>query len=170
MTYVRGAKELDAKLQKLSNEFEGQAKQAKLERASQSLAPLVTAAVRADIGDNSMSGWTRGNPAQIRGVPLKRGAVAVTSSANGQMRVLTDGRNMGESGGMQGPGIAASGTTRRNKNGTVRKARAFKAKRWNGYTRGKGTWDDAVSKMEAEYPKLMGRELHQVMDSTFGKG
>ena len=96
-------------------------------------------------GDNAFSGWKRGQPIQLTaafslhksndgGVTIHRGRKA------GIWRVAEEGRNQGNAGGFAGPGISKDGTTKRNKNGSVRKVRERKAKRWNGTTKGFGVW------------------------------
>lgn len=95
-------------------------------------------ALRADIGDQSLSNWRRRRPIdltprfEIEGdqvhVAPKRGAVGPT-------RVLTAGRQAGVS--RRGRPVSAS--------------------------RGKGTWDDAVELMERRTPERVHREVQAVL-------
>lgn len=112
----------------------------------------VSQAVRHDIRDNSMSGWRRSKPVQISGrYEIQADTLVILPTAAGPMRVLEDGRNHGNPGGFQGPGVnRKTGTTARTKAGKLRKVRATGGHRWNGTTRGKGTWGDAVETITRE--------------------
>ena len=106
-------------------------------------------------GDLAFSGWRRNAPIPLAaayalhtsndgGVTIHRGYKSA-----GVWRVATVGRNKGNGGGgaFAGPGVSPDGGTTRTKSGKLRKVRARKARRWNGYTSGFGTWDqfeDAV--------------------------
>ena len=151
-----GFGDLSHRMDLLAREMGGQAQQARLKRVGVLSKADINEAVRADLGDMSMSGWRRGNPHEIVGRFDLQGdsAVAMTPSPKGRgpMRVLESGRNQGNAGGVSGPGISADGTTRRTKSGAVRKVRARRGRRWNGTTRGKGTWTDATKIMEAKMP------------------
>jgi len=162
---IVGAKELEAKLGKLGAEFDAH-KAGHLRRVADQLAPPVDDAVRADIGDLSMSGWTArsGDAIEIHGTVPKSGPVRVEPSAKGPMRVLTDGRQAYSAGDRRTSGAYVSKKT------GERRQKSRKVKRNVGATQGKGTWGDAVGLMEPRFVELMGHELHDVMDSTFNKG
>ena len=129
----------------------GKEGQAILKGVGAQLVPLGNAAVRADIGDSSMSRWAPGDQlrteARVQALSVEIGP---PGRQIGRWRVLTDGRGNRA----QGPGVSATGTTKRNKNGTVKRARRF-AGTGNGSTRGKGTWSDADVAMERKAPALM---------------
>lgn len=160
------------KIDGVVKEFDGTAGKQRLQRVAMQTKKDVDEAVRDDLGDQSMSGWRRGNPVQIKGrfdvksdhefdvLPDKRGS--------GPMRVLQDGRNQGNSGGLAGPGISKDGTTRRTKSGQVAKVRARKGKRWNGRTSGKGTWSDAVHLMEQRVPERVDKEVVKALRRHLG--
>ena len=123
-------------------------------------------------GDNSFSGWNRGKPialtTQVR--DLQAGVVGVipTKRTAGPWTVLNDGRNQGETGLFMGPGINRNtGETARTKKGAVRKTRAFKAKRWNGTTQGKGSADRAVVKIERMVPDRVEDEVRKAFKKHF---
>ena len=119
-----------------------------------------------------MSGWRRGSPIQVVGT-FRAGPSSVFMSAGkagGPMRVLQDGRNQGNGGGMAGPGVSKDGTTRRNKDGSVRKTRARKASRWNGTTQGKDTWSDAAAAMADKAPRLVFVQVGKTLSKTLSKG
>lgn len=135
-----------------------------LQTVADRLVPEVENAVAADIGDNSMSGWRRGARIPIGGNTfVRKGSIMVTrdKTSAGPMRVLEDGRNLGETGGFAGPGVSADGTTRRTKSGNVRRV-ANRSKlvvgdgrvrrKWNGTTEGKNTWTHALNRMESAAP------------------
>lgn len=142
---------LGVQLIAMGGALNGKEGQAILKAVGTKLVPLGNAAVRADIGDSSMSGWAK-NDVLRADVRVKASSVSITpfGPQTGRWRVLTDGRGNRA----QGPGVSANGTTKRNKNGTVKKARAYKG-RGNGSTRGKGTWTDTEAAMERLAPDLM---------------
>lgn len=149
---------------------------------------LVRAAVAADIGDDSMSGWRRGNPIAIvgrfdvfagdsvRGDDTSEKALVVrpASRARGPMRVLEQGRHMGNSAGVAGPGVvqkgADAGTTRRRKNGTIATVRASKGRRWNGYTGPQGTWSDSVNLLNRKAPALAEQAITDAIRKRLTNG
>lgn len=162
-----------AKIDKLALEFSGTAGRKRLERVARLSVKDVDAAVRAELGDDDMSGWRRSAPIPIKGAVFKGTEVAVVPAARsaGPMRVLEQGRNITSGlGAMAGPGVSSDGTTMRKKNGKLRKVRARKARRWNGYTDPKGTWSDAEKRMRDAYPKRMADELDDAMAKFFMRG
>lgn len=96
-------------------------------------------------GDPKMSGWEPSLDTKVIHFPDGASLLAPTRSSAGPWTVATLGRNQGNAGGLAGPGViqsgANAGTTARTKSGGVRKVRARKLRRWNGYTDGKGTGD-----------------------------
>lgn len=154
---------LGHKVTAISNSLEGQTSAAMMRRVGKKLEPEIGRAVSADIGDTSMSGWRRGAPIAIVGASrvVNHHAVKVepVGKSKGPMAVLERGRNIGNSGGMAGPGVSKDGTTRRNANGSLRKVRARKSKRWNGYTRAKNTMGDAAEQIGDKAPGLMAKEI-----------
>lgn len=103
--------------------------------------------------DRGFSGWRRGAPIQLglafkvhtdsSGLTMHR-----TARSAGPWKVAEDGRNRGGSSGVAGPGVnRTTGVTARTKSGRVRKVRATRGRRWNGYTAGRGTWTAAQSTM-----------------------
>ena len=156
---------LNRKLEAVSRDLSGTTSRAQMKRVGVKVQPLIDRAVTSSIGDLSMSGWRRGAPIQIKGTSRTTSDHAVlvepVKSAKGPMAVLERGRNMGNASGMAGPGVSADGTTRRNKNGSVRKVRARKSKRWNGYTPAKHTMTDASQLIKDKAPGLIADELHK---------
>jgi len=154
----------ERKLVAVGKEFDGSAGLARLKRVAMDTKGDINAAVQGDLGDQSMSGWRRGKPIQVKGAFRVEGSVVLmVPTAPGPMRALQSGRNQGNSGGMAGPGVSSDGTTQRNTNGTLKKVRARKAKRWNGRTDGKDTWDDATAIMVREVPGRYAREVHKAI-------
>lgn len=101
-------------------------------------------AVGGDVSDRSMSGWWRGRPIQVGArfdvVSADEVKVSPTPRSRGPWRVLEEGRQAGTS-----------------------KSRRGRAPRTVGATRGKGTWSDAVDKMERRTPERFARELNTVL-------
>ena len=122
-------------------------------------------AVRADIGDMSMSGWQRGKPFDVKSRwdivgPL---SVEITPErrARGPMRVLEEGRRAYVAGEKR-----ASGTRVRKRDGvSVTKYR--KVKRNVGATKGKQTWSDATEVMGRELPKVAHEHVTKVLRKHF---
>ena len=154
----------ERKLVAVGKEFDGSAGLARLKRVAMDTKGDIDVAVKGDLGDSSMSGWRRGRPVQVKGAFKVEGdVVAMVPTAPGPMRVLQQGRNQGNSGGMAGPGVSSDGSTRRTKSGGVAKVRARKAKRWNGRTDGKDTWTDATAIMVDKVPARYAREVHRAI-------
>jgi len=163
------------KIERVGDELNGEAARKRLTRVAVETKKDVDEAVRGDLGDTSMSGWRRGKPFDIKGrFDIKSDAefeVNPVPRGRGPMRVLEQGRNQGGAGGFHGPGIGRkTGETARNKNGKLRKVRSFKAKRWNGATRGKGTWSDAVGLMQDRVPARIAKQFHKDLSKILGKG
>jgi hypothetical protein len=131
---------------------------------------IAAAEASADIG-GSFSGWKRSNPIELdtKLKTIKNGVVMTpTRSSAGPWTVANQGRNHGNAGGFAGPGInRSSGTTSRTKSGGLRKVRAFKAKRWNGYTDPKHTADRAIARMERELDPIAERGVRKIQQRYF---
>lgn len=153
--------DLDRKLTAVSKDL--QSTRVQMARVGEQLRPEIDHAVERTLGDLSMSGWRRSGPIEIVGTSrtVSDNAVRVepVKRAKGPMAVLERGRNTGGSTAMAGPGVSADGTTRRNKNGSVRKVRARKGRRWNGYTESKGTMSDAAEAIQRRAPGLINDEV-----------
>lgn len=166
---LQGAPQLVAKLNKLRHQIDGVA-----ETVAKESRLDVEQAVKADIGDSSMSGWRRGKPIQIYGAykVLTQTTAEITPArmSAGPMRVLESGRNAhGGVGGFQGPGINfRTGKTSARARTTGRGS--TKGRRYNGKTRGKDTWSDAEKLIVARLPKRSSRALRGVMSNIFHKG
>ena len=120
-------------------------------------------------GDPKFSGWAPELDTQIK----RRRTSAVllpTRTSAGPWTVAERGRNQGDGGGgaFFGPGVnRRTGETARTKSGNLRKVRSFRAKRWNGRTRGKNTASDAVARMERELPLIAEAEARRVTKRHF---
>lgn len=120
-------------------------------------------------GDPKFSGWA---PRLATVAKKTRGGAILhpTRSSAGPWTVAEIGRNKGSGtrGAFIGPGAnRKTGATRFRKDGSVAKVRAFKSRRWNGYTDGKETASDAVEVMEKELPKIAERESRKVLQRRF---
>lgn len=165
--------QFERKIAAVQDELSGAAGEARRKRIGKLAQGDVDEAVHGTLGDDSMSGWKRGAPIPIKGASRLVGDTEVLVSAgkaSGPMRVLQSGRNQGNAGGMAGPGVSADGTTRLNKNGTVRKVRARKARRWNGTTAGKGTWSKADALITARTPARVHAEVRKALGKHLGRG
>ena len=159
--------DFERKLKAVQDEFDGTAALKRLTAVAALTKADINAAIQGDLGDQSMSGWRRGKPVQIKGAyKVEDTEVAMVPTAIGPMRVLEQGRNQGD---FTGP--AASGRrTRRRKDGTSYVVGAKKAKRWNGRTQGKDTWSDAVEIMVREIPGRFAAEVHKALKRHLNGG
>lgn len=158
--------QLDRRLALYHAELTGRASQARASRVGVLSRSDINQAVRADLGDQSMSGWRRGNPHEIAGtsrvVSDHEVEMLPARRAGGPMRVLESGRNQGNAGGFAGPGInTRTGSTSRTQSGAVRKVRSRAGKRWNGTTQPKHTWTEATERLAREMPKRYVREFER---------
>lgn len=127
-------------------------------------------AAAADLGgDPKFSGWAPRLATVVK--KSRTGAVLhPTRQSAGPWTVAEQGRNKGSGtgGAFIGPGVnRKTGLTSRTKAGNVRKVRATRGRRWNGYTQGKETASDAVEVMEKELPKIAERESRKVLQRRF---
>lgn len=122
-------------------------------------------------GDTAFSGWRRKGPIPLATQLFEKQGVTIlapTKRSAGPWTVANDGRNQGGAAGFAGPGVNVdTGVTARTKSGRVRKVRARKARRWNGYTSGKSTADRAQRAMEKQLPKVADREVRKVIQKRF---
>ena len=133
---------------------------------------IAASQVASDLTNSDFSGWTPSSPIKLETrVKFGRDNSAIlqpTRPSAGPFTVLELGRNRGNASGFSGPGInTRTGMTSRNKDGGVRKQRARKAKRWNGYTDGKSTSTKAVAAIDAAMPAVAEKGIRQVMVRHF---
>lgn len=162
------------KLGSLERDVSGATHRARLARLGVLSRADINAAVRADLGDMSMSGWSRGNPHEIAGASrvISDHEVEMLPGrrAGGPMRVLEDGRNQGNARGFAGPGIGRTGETARTQSGKVRKVRSRASRQWNGTTKPKHTWTEATERLQREMPKRYEAELVRILGTYFRRG
>ena len=131
------------------------------------------AAASADLGgDPAFSGWRRGSPFELatRYDIVRPGVISFhpTPKSAGPWEVAQSGRNQGNAGGFSGPGVSrTTGETARNANGSIRKVRGRKARRWNGTTRGKATASDALAAIDKKLPKLVDTQIGRAIRKVF---
>lgn len=120
-------------------------------------------------GDAKFSGWAPELATQLK--VLRGGATILmpTRHSAGPWTVAEQGRNQGNASGFSGPGLnVRTGVTSRNKTtGALRKVRARKATRWNGYTTGKGTASKAVAEMDEGFTPIAEQGLRRVLVRHF---
>jgi len=140
---------LERKIVLLQREFSGEEGRRRLGVIGRETKKDVTEAVQGDLGDQSMSGWRRKKPVEIRGRYdiVSDHELRIYPNAAGPMVVLEIGRNHGK----------ARPTPQFNKRG-----KQTKRSKWNGRTTGKRTWSDAEKLMDKRVP---GRIEEQVVKS-----
>lgn len=165
---LEGAAQLNTKLVALSHRLESIPAAVAKESVDD-----VAAAVKADIGDTSMSGWRRGKPIEMRGMvdkvaPVGQAWIVPYGRTAGPLRVMESGRNAhGGAGGFQGPGVNRStGRTSARARATGRGG-STTARRYNGQTRGKQTWTDAHRLVKRGLPSRSSREFRKILSSIF---
>jgi len=90
-----GFGDLSKRIDMLAREMGGKGQQARLKRVGVLSKQDVDAAVRADLGDLSMSGWRRGNPHEITGrFDLAGDSAVVMSPSRDGPAILTTGTTM----------------------------------------------------------------------------
>lgn len=133
----------------LADDLAGNTITAMLKAAGKGGKDDISAAVRSDLGDMSMSNWRRRRPIQIVGRYDLVGASGLeftpSRSARGPMRVLESGRRAGVSKGRRG-----------------RPGRRY------GSTAGKGTWSDAERLIEMRTPARVAPEVTKAIRRQFG--
>jgi hypothetical protein len=152
-------------LELMAKELDGAGKRkitkAMAEHAQKAIPPVV----RGDLGgDLKFSGWA---PELVTEIKIGRDNAAIihpTRSSAGPFTVAEVGRNQGNASGFAGPGVnRRTGMTSRTKSGGIRKQRARQTKRWNGYTKGKGTSSKAIAAMDKGLADVVEKEARRVM-------
>lgn len=145
---------LERKVELLAKEFSGTAGKRRLNAVAAETKKDVDEAVKADLGDQSMSGWRRSKPINLKGRYdlIDDHSFRVTPNVSGPMVVLEEGRNRGKSGPVQ----------RRNKRG-----RLMRAKRWNGHTQPKHTWSEATALMQRRVAERVDRQVVKAISNYF---
>ncbi|NDC95450.1 hypothetical protein EBZ38_14630 [bacterium] len=136
---------------------------------AEAMQSIATRVASADLGgDPKFSGWAPTLDTQLK--DLRSGATLLTPTkiSAGPWTVAEIGRNQGNAGGFAGPGVSVrTGGTSRNKDGSLRKVRKRKAKRWNGVTRGFGTASSARSEVERVAPQIAVKGLRRATRRHF---
>ena len=144
------------KAQATQRELSGDAAKKRLERVGKAAAKIADSAVRADIGDQSMSHWWKSAPidivAQSKALDERSVEVAPPRKTRGPWRVLEEGRKAYAAGDFRISGMRY----RKKSDDWVQKRR--RVKRAVGATAGKQTWSDAVQMIERQVPDLMADE------------
>jgi hypothetical protein len=156
---------LERKLEGLADKLDSEVRKKALRSVGDAGKNLADSAVRADLGDMSMSNWQRGKPFDITSRYDLQGDSAVEISparrAKGPMRVLESGRQSYAAGDKRsrGMGKVRKDGTRREKLSTVKRNVAA--------TKGMSTWSDATQKMETELPKVVHEAVQDVLRKFF---
>lgn len=133
---------------------------------------IIDAQVARDLTQSDFSGWTRSNPIKLtteqRFGRDNAAIVYPTKTTAGPFTVLDAGRNKGNASGFAGPGVnRRTGLTSRTKAGNIRQQRNRAARRWNGYTSGKGTAGNAAKAIEKAMPDVAEVGVRKVMVRHF---
>jgi hypothetical protein len=133
---------------------------------------LAAQAAAADLGgDAKFSGWVPELETQFRSLrkPDQGVLISPTKRSAGPWTVAERGRNQGNAGGFAGPGVnRRTGATARRSDGTVRRVRASRGRRWNGTTQAKNTASDAVALFERQLLPLVERGLLELTKKHLG--
>ena len=143
----------ERELAKFGRELEREERRKITEQQAKAMQDIATRVASADLGgDPKFSGWAPILDTRLKQLTSGATLLTPTKTSAGPWTVAEVGRNKGNASGFAGPGVSATtGKTSRNKDGSLRKARARKRKRWNGYTDGKQT----ASKVRAEAEKVV---------------
>ena len=163
MATFKSIKAFDQALAQIEREYQQDAKATGVEMAEVGRDAAYKVA-RSDLGgDIRFSGWRPELELRVR--PKQFGAALIpTRQSAGPWTVAEIGRNKGNASGFQGPGInRRTGMTSRTKAGRVRKVRAVRARRWNGYTEGKQTASKAFDAIEKATEDIPNERLRKTM-------
>lgn len=117
-----------------------------------------------DVGaDRKFTGWKPALDLTIRIRP-DIGVLQPSRSSAGPWTVAELGRNQGNAPGFSGPGVnARTGVTGRRADGSLRRVRARRARRWNGYTQGKRTASRATARINRVLPGVAQADFVKVL-------
>jgi len=136
---------------------------------AEAMQAIATRVASADLGgDPKFSGWAPLLDTQLK--ELRNGATLLTptKTSAGPWTVAEVGRNQGNASGFSGPGLSVrTGRTSRKKDGSLRKVRERKAKRWNGYTKGKGTATETRKQAERLIDEIAVKGLRRTSRKYF---
>jgi hypothetical protein len=167
MATFKSFADFGAALERMDRDLHRERKQIALQMARKAQT-IAESAASADLGgDPKFSGWRPRLDTQIKSVG-DGALVSPTRSSAGPWTVAEKGRNQGNASGFAGPGInTRTGVTSRRSDGSVRRVRARRARRWNGHTEGKRTASTAIAKINRELPDIGDAEIVRVLKSHF---
>ena len=159
----------ERELAKFGKELEKVERQRITEEQAKAMQAIATRVASADLGgDPKFSGWAPTLDTQLK--TLRDGATLLTPTriSAGPWTVAEFGRNQGNASGFAGPGLnTRTGNTARKNDGSLRKVRQRKAKRWNGYTRGKETATKARQEAERVVEEIAVKGLRRTTRKYF---
>ncbi len=125
-------------------------------------------------GDKAFSGWKKIGPLRAKANPHSDGmgtTIGREPKSAGGWRVAQIGRNQGETGAFLGPAInRVTGATNRTKTGKIKKPSFKSGRKWNGVTKGFGTWDKVDARLAKVAPKQIGQETRADVIKAFRGG
>jgi len=157
------------KIERVTDELNGSAAKARLNKVALQTKPDVAEAVRGDLhGEQSFKNWRRNNRFEITGrYDIKSDTefeITPQRKGYGPMRVLEQGRQAYSAGDKR-----RKGTYKSKKTGLV--TERFRAVKRNvGATQGKGTWSDAVGLMQDRVPARIAKQFRKDLSKILGKG
>ena len=159
--------EMGVTLRSMASALGGEARRDALELAGAKAVKLMDAAVRADLGDMSLSGWRHKDPVPIVTEARVEGWTAVVVPARrlaGIMQTLTSGRKAYRPGDRRVKGSYVSKRT------GERKLRTRKIKGTVGSTRGKDTWDDGFDAIARAAPEVVEESVYEALKGVIRGG
>ena len=165
----RSFADFDRELAKFGKELETVERRKITREQAEAMQSIATRVASADLGgDPKFSGWAPTLDTRLK--ELRSGATLLTPTkiSAGPWTVAEDGRNQGNAGGFAGPGLnTRTGNTGRNKDGSLRKVRQRKAKRWNGVTRGFRTASSVLAEVDRVAPPIAVKGLRRATRRHF---
>lgn len=180
MPTFRSFAEFGREWDKLNRELETDARRKIARKMAEHAEKIAVQEASRDLGgDPEFSGWKGRSLADLQIKDGRRGDAVwlfPTRKSGGPWKVTEQGRNQGDAkargGGATffGPLVdrrQGTSLTLPSATGRQRKLRKGYAKRWNGYTRGKGTASRAVARFERELPPIAERGVKLVTSKHF---
>lgn len=159
--------DLAVTFRRMAATLDGEARTIALGKVGDKGVDLMDAAVVADIGDSSLSGWRHRKPIPIVSeATVERSTVSVGPQrrVRGIMRTLTSGRKAYQPGDRR---VKGSYVSKRTGERTLRHRRV---KGVVGATTGHGTFDTAADRIESAAPEIVAVATYEALREVVGRG